>query len=475
MNQFVLDLKHQGLAVYQKSVNEGADSQFAIVRSEEAKFLAVRGAATASFSGRTIGGIKRCDFTVENAQSLMAIFPWTKPVSRGEARFTFGLGDRLGLATPGHIRAIESVDVFPIFAQQSIRELNLTKRSFPEVIASAAFAVFQEGYRDGYGADGDHLKTVEEISYALESGCTMITLDSSEHIDSAANGLEGTALEQAYQAVPEATRRYYEERYAGQDLPIIGAITSKELKRIVLTFYRAIEHTKRCYAHMIRLNAAVDFEMSIDETPGVTSPAEHYVVAAELAAADIKVSSMAPHFFGAFEKGIDYVGDLGRLERELEVHQAIADHFGYRLSLHSGSDKFSVFPLFGQITKLEAHMKTAGTNWLEALRVVAQHDPAFFREVLAFSIQQRPEAERYYHITSRTEDIVPLDSRSDEEMALYLDEDPARQTLHITYGLLLEQDWFRQPFFQLMDEQEEAFAEGLATHISRHFVALGAK
>ncbi len=476
LNQFVLNLTHQGLVQYKASVKSLDSNCFSIVRNEKGKYLAVTGPETDSFEGRMLEAeVKLCPLSVHNAKRLMELFPWTKPVSNPGRRFSFGLGDRLGMATPGHIRAISGVDVFPVFAQQSIRELTLTKRSFPDVIAAACFAVFQEGYQDGYGADGDHLKTIDEITYAVESGCTMITLDCSEHIDNEANGLSGTDLESAYKAVPEKVRKHYESKYGETHLPVIGNIASDELRKIILTFYKAIEHTKRCYTHMISLNDTVDFEMSIDETPGVTSPAEHYVVASELYAAGIKVSSMAPHFFGAFEKGIDYVGDLKRFEQELEIHQAIADHFGYRLSLHSGSDKFSVFPIFGRITKLNAHTKTAGTNWLEAVRVLARYNPALFRRMLRFCIEHRSEAQRYYHISSRIDDIIPLDSRSDDELPLYLDEDPARQTIHITYGLLLSESWFRDEFFKFMDDHEEAFAEGLDRHISRHFLALGAK
>lgn len=476
IKQLEHELKQYDLVVYEQSVHEAMNSVYAIVRQGYEKYLLVYGKQAAAYKGTQLAEqLSLCPLSVENAEQLMRDFPWTKPVSRGDKSFTFGLGDRLGLATPGHIRALAGTDAFPIFAQQSIRELTLTNRTFPEVIASAAFAVFQEDYRTGYGADGDHLKTIEEITYALESACTMITLDSSEHIDTSANALEGEALDRAYMAVPEATRLRYELTYGDLDLPVVGVIDADDLKRIVLTFYRAIEHTKRCYAHMIGFGQAVDFEMSIDETPGVTSPEEHYVVAAELAAAKIDVSSMAPHFFGAFEKGIDYVGDLARFERELISHQAIADHFGYRLSLHSGSDKFSVFPIFGRVTGGQAHTKTAGTNWLEAVRVVSQVDPVFFRRMLAYSIEHRPEAEKYYHISSKVADIVPLDSRTDAELPLYLDEDPARQTIHITYGLLLSEPWFKEHFYRLLGEHEEAYAEALDKHIGRHLVDLGVK
>ena len=91
----------------------------------------------------------------------------------------------MGLATDGHIAAVKKYpDVFPVFAQQSIRELNLTSRSYEDVLDTATFSVYKNGYKSGFGADGDHLKTIEEIQYALDCGYSLITLDLSEHIKS---------------------------------------------------------------------------------------------------------------------------------------------------------------------------------------------------------------------------------------------------------------------------------------------------
>src|SRR5690606_12602301 len=113
-------------------------------------------------------------------------FDYTKPRAFGTKIATIGLGDRLGLASPGHIKTIAGRNIRPILAQQSIRELNLTNRTYEDVLDAAAFAVFQEGYKDGWGADGDHLKTTADIEYALGLGFSMLTLDASEHIDNEA-------------------------------------------------------------------------------------------------------------------------------------------------------------------------------------------------------------------------------------------------------------------------------------------------
>ena len=109
----------------------------------------------------------------------------------------------------------------------------------------------------------------------------------------------------------------------------------------------------------------------------------HYFFANELTRLGVKYVSLAPRFIGAFEKGIDYKGDLDVFKTEYQKHLSIVRHFGnYKISLHSGSDKFSVYKVIGSLHEALTHVKTAGTSYLEALRVVAAKQPDFFREIL---------------------------------------------------------------------------------------------
>ena len=468
-NGFLNKAAAMGLSVYPKSLDEADGTIYAVVRDQGAKKLAVLGRDRDGFSGEEKGGLLLCPLSTDNARALMAHFPYVKPCSHRGHPFTIGLGDRLGLATPGHVRAISPFDVFPVFAQQSIRELTLTKRSFSDVIAAAAFGVFQEGYKKGYGADGDHLKTKEEISYALESGCSMITLDCSEHIDIGASSLSGEEAARAYALLPADVRRHYEETYLAGELPMVGRLSPAELQRIVLTFRRAVEHAVDCFRYIREVGSAdVDFELSIDETLTVTTPAEHFVIANELALHEVRPDSVAPHFTGTFEKGIEYSGDLSAFARDFAVHQRIAEHFGYKLSLHSGSDKFSVFSTVGRVTGGHVHVKTAGTNWLEALAVLAEADPALYRRAHRFALAHRAEAEKYYHVSTDVREIPDIGLESDAYLPEYLRQPASRQTMHIAYGLLLAEDWFRDGFFRLLDEREEEYYARLEAHIGRH-------
>ena len=100
----------------------------------------------------------------DSAAYLRERFPFTAPTRVLGRPRSFGVGDRLGIAGPGHIRVFKKYHAAPVLAQQSMRELRLTGRTYRDVLDAATFAVFREDYRDGFGADGDHLKTLEEVS-----------------------------------------------------------------------------------------------------------------------------------------------------------------------------------------------------------------------------------------------------------------------------------------------------------------------
>ena len=106
--------------------------------------------------------VKLCPCIHENAEVIRNIFKWTSPQYVG-LQTSFGAGDRIGLATPGHIKALKHYNIFPVFAQQSIREMTRTIRSSEEVMDDATWGVFQEGYTSGFGSDADHLKTEQDI------------------------------------------------------------------------------------------------------------------------------------------------------------------------------------------------------------------------------------------------------------------------------------------------------------------------
>jgi hypothetical protein len=426
---------------YAASLSESSGTYFVLCDTAEGKRLITAcdgDGVCGDFDGAvfTTDGVcaKVCPLTHENARALMAHLPWLKPEGRQGRRYSIGLGDRLGLATAGHLRLLAGKDVFPVVAQQSIRELNLTGRTYNEVVDSAMWAVFQEGWRGGYGADGDHLKNAFEIEYALAAGCSMITLDCSDHLGS-----------KDPSAAPEAI--YKDALYYVRDI-----------------YKRFIEP------------AGVDLEVSVDETAFTTTPEAHQYIAETLIGMGVQFESLAPRFIGEFQKGIDYIGDLAEFETCYKAHAAIADRLGYKLSIHSGSDKFAAFPVIAKYSDT-FHVKTAGTNWLEALRVIAIKAPALFREIYAFAKANAGIAKAYYGIKATGESAPEAPAPDAALVDLFSDED-ARQVMHITYGLILNdakdgKRTFKDRFYKAMAENEDTYAECLAVHIGKHLQLLG--
>jgi hypothetical protein len=113
-----------------------------------------------------------------------------------------GCGDRLGLATPGHIQAVRKAGLAPILAQQSVRENERTGRTPDDVMADAVWGVFEAGWRDGFGADADHLKTPEALDPFVDAGYTFFTIDPGDHVDARADTAATADLEALVQALP---------------------------------------------------------------------------------------------------------------------------------------------------------------------------------------------------------------------------------------------------------------------------------
>ena len=491
LNSLLKLILPRDLVIYPDSVQEKEGYTACLVRSGGKRHFVClarepQPALFGDFEGDLykVGGtlVKVCKLSHVNAQKLRSWFPFTAPVSFGREGMTIGLGDRLGLAGIGHLRLIKKDNqVRPVLAQQSVRELTLTQRTFAEVLDTASWAVFQEGYTGGFGADGDHLKTEEEVRNALESGYSMITLDCSEYIDNQIAYLPSEEVDKLYQELPEELRCRYEGGYLnkvfrlGQNQISFDAV---DLKRIVLTYVRAIGFVEHIYNVLIVSRGQIDFEISIDETLTPTTPEAHYFVAMELTRAKVGFTSLAPRFCGEFQKGVDYRGDLAQFTVEFQVHAQIADYFGYRLSIHSGSDKFSVFPIIGKYTQGRVHVKTAGTNWLEAVRVIAQNKPGLYRQIHSYAIAHFEEARMYYHVSTDLSKIPEIQNLDDRELVTLLNQDEGRQLMHITYGLLLTAKdesgayLFRPEIFNVLAENEEGYALALEKHIGKHLQLL---
>lgn len=424
--------------------------------------------------------LMKCPTTAENAVVLRGILPFLLPRTLG-LRKSAGCGDRLGLATPGHIRAIKQSSLAPILAQQSIRENSRTGRTPQQVMDDAMWAVFQEGWRDGFGADADHLKTTADIDSCVAAGYTFYTIDPGEHVDNEANLASGDILKQKVSELPwtelESSWQNLKQQL-GQAPVSLGdfsvSISEEELARAAAKYGRVIVHTAKMYRH---LRAAMngkpfELEMSVDETETVTTTAEHIYIAHELKRMGVKWGSLAPRYTGTFEKGVDFIGDLARFEGSFAQHVAIARFYGpYKLSLHSGSDKFSIYPIAARLAGELIHLKTAGTSYLEALRAVAQTNPALFRQIVTFAITRYPIDRATYHVSAEVEKMIDANALPDELLTSVVDDFHAREVLHVTFGSVLQHPDFREPFFAALREDEETYYRMLVTHFGKHFAA----
>jgi hypothetical protein len=469
-------------SVYPNSVVEYKGTKYFLVDNRAAgkRFLAING-DTKGFEGiPDQEGTLLSPLTPANAQALRNRLPWLRPVPLG-LNISAGFGDRLGLATPGHVRAVRPTGIAPIFAQQSIRENARTGRSAQEVLDDAMWGAFQEGWHDKWGADADHLKLPSDIDACVAAGYTFYTIDPGAYVDNRAETSNLGELRELAEKLP-TNLQPHSTRLMGKTFDIEGLsihFDEATLLKAAVKYGLALAHVTAMYQHLAHAagQTPFEFEVSVDETEQPTTHAQHIYIASELRRLGVKWVSLAPHFQGRFEKGVDYIGDLAAFEADLAKHAAIAKLLGpYKLSLHSGSDKFSIYPAVMRHTCGLVHLKTAGTSYLEALRTIAELDVDLFREIYEFSREHYNTDKTSYHVSAKLEN-APLPKAVDYWPEL-LDQFDAREILHVTFGSVLTETTafgkrrFYNRIMTLLRENCEAYTANLERHFARHLKPL---
>ena len=418
----------------------------------------------------------------------------TTPVTLALAP-SFGFGDRLGNGTPGHVAAMQrSGDgIAPIFAQQSIREMARTDRSPERVMADALRGMEAAGWSASSGADADHLKTAEDIARTAAAGFTFFTLDPSDHVDEHADGYDEATLRQKFGEVAGEVDWFDHYRDTEVTLESGTRLDFSETARMrcAVKYGRALHAVIELAGHVEREMESTgrdhELELSVDETEQPTSLVEHYILADQCREHGVRLVSLAPRFPGDFEKGVDFIGDMAELERALVNHAAIAATLGpYKLGLHSGSDKLSMYTALARATGGRFHVKTAGTSYLEALRVALRHDPSLFVRIVEFARAHYDEDRATYHVSAEV-DAVPAPSqlpphdlertylgRWDEVPAGKGFTQPGRQILHCTYGSVLMDADLGPALRDVLTAHAKTYDEVLAEHFGRHLDALRA-
>src|SRR5215211_650297 len=443
--------------------------QLVAVAEDESSFRDFEGA------GERLDGQLRlvAETTPENAQALRSALPWLQP-SRFGLHTSAGFGDRLGLATPGHVRALKTVGaaIKPVFAQQSIREMGRCHRTPRNVLDDATWGAFQAGWTEPVGGDADHLEQVEDIDDTTAAGFAFYTLDPKAEVDPEAEHADQAMIHQKVEALDWASldsdltafRKSYVGRRVDLEQQAIE-LDEESVLRAMAKYGPGIVHAMAMYRRLMEKGIDCEVEFAVDETDYPTRPAEHIVVVSELKRLGMDFVSFAPRFVGRFEKGVEYIGDIDELQRDFEIHAELARALGpYKLSLHSGSDKFSTYPLIAQATNGVVHLKTAGTSWAEALRVIANNDPDLMRQVLTLALDSFEANRKSYHL-SCDPTRIPTDP-TDEEVAQLMDRVDSRQVLHVGYGAILEQ--FGPRLYQVWNHNEEEHYRIIADHFVKH-------
>ncbi|MGI8958267.1 MAG: tagaturonate epimerase family protein [Bryobacteraceae bacterium] len=295
------------------------------------------------------------------------------------SKYSIGVGDRFAHQAKAQLQACmkaaeAGVDVIPVW-NKSNREHTIIGSDPASTRAAADEAVRSLGWKKPYHVDADHIN-LESVNKFIDSS-DFFTIDVADWIGTPAD--------------PEKVQRFLERHSELRgDLHIPGIehrfrIPPHFVLRVANKYLLAVQQAGRIYRHIERRKGAGQFipEVSMDETDSPQKPIELLIILAALADEEVPIQTIAPKFTGRFNKGVDYVGDLAKFTEEFSNDVAVlafaVERYGMRgnlkLSVHSGSDKFSIYgPIHQTLETFDAgvHLKTAGTNWLEELIGLAE-------------------------------------------------------------------------------------------------------
>ncbi|HEX9974122.1 MAG TPA: tagaturonate epimerase family protein [bacterium] len=294
-------------------------------------------------------------------------------------KYSFGIGDRFAHQGKAQLSAImlakeQGINITPVW-NKSFREHDIVGSKPADVRAEADSAVKALNWRDAYFVDADHIG-MKNVDFFLESS-DFFTIDVADFIGKPADEKKVSLFIEQH------------KKYIG-DLLVPGIqdkieISKSKIEAIARKYLFAIEEAGKIYAHIFTKKGSQPFvvEVSMDETNEPQTPIELFFILAGLAQKEIPLSTLAPKFSGRFNKGVDYVGDVSQFQTEFEQDIAVIKFAkkefklpqDVKLSVHSGSDKFSIYPSIGlALKKFNAgvHIKTAGTTWLEEIIGLAE-------------------------------------------------------------------------------------------------------
>lgn len=296
-------------------------------------------------------------------------------------KFSFGVGDRFAHQARAQLRACiqaaaHGIDVTPVW-NKSHREHAIVGSAPISVRLAAEAAVSELNWKQPFHIDADHIR-LETVDPFIDSS-DFYTLDVADAIG---QSVEPARLNSFIDQHPELIGTL---EIAGIDEPLVTSAT--DIQRIAGKYLYAVAEAGELYRHVEGLKGKGNFitEVSMDETDSPQTPVELLVILVAMADQRIPAQTVAPKFTGRFNKGVDYVGDVIQFEKEFNDDLAVIAHAvanydlpaNLKLSIHSGSDKFSIYePIRKALARTNAgvHIKTAGTNWLEEIIGLAESD-----------------------------------------------------------------------------------------------------
>lgn len=408
-------------------------------------------------------------------------------------KYSFGVGDRFAKEGEAQLEAIQEINklgvpVVPVW-NKSYREHKIVKTTHASVMKEASDAVAARKWKAGYYIDADHigLKTVDEF---LEYS-NFFTIDVAHFIS---------------KRVGEAEKKDFINRYTAYigtlSIPGINEqfeVTEKFLGETADKYLLAIQQVADIYKHIESKKGKGNFipEVSMDETEKAQTPLDLFFILAELKAKNVEIQTIAPKFTGLFAKGVDYIGDVAQFTKEFEEDVAVVKYAveklglpkNLKLSVHSGSDKFSIYPAIQKaIQKFDAgiHVKTAGTTWLEEVIGLAQAGGRgldMAKMIYAKSLDRYDELAGPYATVlnidkSKLPSAAEVQEWDSEQFANALIHDQSckeynpnfRQLIHVGYKIAAE---LGNEYLAALDEFREVIAKNVKNNLlERHLKLL---
>ena len=413
------------------------------------------------------------------------------------SKYSVGTGDRFAHQAKAQLQACvqalaKGIEVVPVW-NKSNREHSIIGSAPASARQAADAAVKALGWTRPYFVDADHI-TLETVDRFLDP-CDFYTIDVADFIGQAAQEAD---IDRFVKRHPELLGRLQLE---GTDDAL--EISAEDLRESAHKFLVAVKKAGEVYRKIEQAKGEGNFisEVSMDETDRAQSPIELLIILAAIADEGIPIQTIAPKFSGRFNKGVDYVGDVAQFEREMALDIAAisyaVSHYGLpenlKLSVHSGSDKFSIYPAIHTVMKrLDAgvHLKTAGTTWLEELIGLAESGGdglALAKEIYAEAYAHRDELCAPY---ATVIDIDPAKLPSPDEVSGWSPEQytsalrhvegaaaynsSLRQLLHVGFKVAAKMG---QRYLDLLEANEAVIAKNVTENLyDRHIapVFLGA-